>query len=263
VRNRYGENGDRVGAPTTYCRRVFRAALAAVIVAPLLASPAAARPARAEPLPYLEIVTGGAAADAELPLVIALHGRGDTAEGFAPLFRELPARARVAIVRPPQPWGGGQAWFIGAWAHAETRRAIAVELLALADRVVATADAIRATRPTRGRPIVMGFSQGGMLTWAVAVKHPRAIAAALPVAGFLFPEMLELAHVDARATPPIVAFHGDADPVVSVDADREGVRLLEKRGVHAELRVFPGVRHELPPPLRDEIFASLSRALAH
>src|SRR4029079_16314755 len=101
---------------------------------------------------------------------------------------------------------------------------------ALADRVVATADAIRAARPTRGRPVVMGFSQGGMLTWAVAVGHPRAIAAAFPVAGFLFPEIVEKTRVDVVATPPIVAFHGAADPLVSVDDERQGVRLLEKRG---------------------------------
>jgi phospholipase/carboxylesterase len=109
---------------------------------------------------------------------------------------------------------------------------------------------------------VIGFSQGGMLTWAIAVKHPRAVAAAFPVAGFLFPEILEGAPVDARAMPPIVAFHGDADPLVSVEQDRKGVRLLEQKGVRAELRVFPGVRHEMPPAMRGEIFASLSRALA-
>ena len=45
--------------------------------------------------------------------------------------------------------------------------------------------------------------------------------------------------------PPIVAFHGDADPVVSVDEDRRGVRLLEKRGVRVDLRVYPGLGHGL------------------
>jgi phospholipase/carboxylesterase len=233
-----------------------------MVVALLSAGAGTARAAHPEPLPYVEVVTGGARADAELPLVIALHGRGDTAEAFAPLFRELSVPARVAILRPPHPFGGGQAWFLGGWAHDDRRQAIADELLGFADRVIATADQIRAARPTRGRPIVMGFSQGGMLTWAVAVAHPRAIAAAFPIAGFLFPEMLARKTVDARAMPPIVAFHGDADPLVSVDEDRRGVRLLEKRGVRAELRVFPGVGHELPPELRREIFASLARALA-
>jgi len=224
------------------------------------ARPAAA--ARAEPLPYKEIVTGGAAADAELPLIIALHGRGDTAEGFAGLFRELPARARVAILRPPRAWGDGQAWFLGAHEHPETRPKIAAEMVVLADRVVATAEAIRAARPTRGRPVVMGFSQGGMLTWTIAVAHPRAFSAAFPVAGFLFPEVLEKKRVDVAAMPPIAAFHGDADPVVSIEHDRRGVSLLEKRGVRVDFHVYPGVGHQLAPVLRNDLFAALARALA-
>ena len=226
-------------------------------------APAAAAPAdRPQPLPFIEIVTGGARAGDELPLIIALHGRGDTAEGFAPLFRDLPVRARVAVLRPPHAWGGGQAWFLGGWAPADKRRPTAAELLAHADRVVATAEAIRTSRPTRGKPVVMGFSQGGMLTWAVALKHPRAFAAAFPVAGFLFPEMLEQTRVDAAGLPKIVAFHGAADPLVSADDDRRGVQLLEKRGVRVDLRIYPGVAHELPPALVNDLFAALSRALA-
>jgi phospholipase/carboxylesterase len=213
-----------------------------------LSLPGAARADRPQPLPYVEIVTGGAAADAQLPLIIALHGRGDTAEAFAGLFDELTVPARVAILRPPRAWGGGQAWFLSARAHEENRPVIAAELLGLADRVVATAEAIRASRPARGRAVVMGFSQGGMLAWAIAVKHPRAFAAVFPLAGFLFPEILARVRLDAAATPTIVAFHGDADPLVPIEEDRQGVRALEKRGVHPELRVFRGVGHELPPP---------------
>lgn len=250
-----------------YSRCVPRASLAfAVAVAcEVLRSSSAVAAERAErpqPFPFIEIVTGGARAGDELPLIIALHGRGDTAEAFAPLFRDLPVRARVAVLRPPHAWSGGQAWFVGGWAHADKRAAIAAELLAHADRVAATAEAIRTSRPTRGKPVVMGFSQGGMLTWAVALKQPRAFAAAFPVAGFLFPEMLEQTRVDGPAMPPIVAFHGGADPLVSVDDDRRGARLLEKRRVRVDLRIYPGVQHELPPVLVNDLFAALSRALA-
>jgi phospholipase/carboxylesterase len=242
---------------------VPRTALACVFAALLLPTAAAcARGRRAEPLPYIELVTGGAAADAELPLIIALHGRGDTAEDFAPLFRDFAVPARVAVLRPPHPWGGGQAWFAGARAHVENRPVIAAELLALADRVVATAEAIRAVRPTRGRPIVMGFSQGAMLAWAVAVANPRAISASFPVSGFLFPEMLEKTGVAAAGMPPVVAFHGDADPLVPIEEDRRGVRLLEKRGVRVDLRVYPGQGHTLAPGLRADLFAAMARALA-
>jgi phospholipase/carboxylesterase len=233
--------------------------LVAVLVLPASAAPAATAP---QPLPYVEIVTGGAPPDAELPLIIALHGRGDTAEGFAHLFRTLPARARVAILIPPHAWGPGQAGFLGARAHADKRPAIAAELRALGDRVVATAEAIRAVHRTRGKPVLMGFSQGGMLAWTVAVAHPKAFSAVYPVAGFLFPEVLERVPLDPRELPRIVAFHGGADPLVSVDEDRRGVRLLESRGARADLRVYPGVQHELPPELQRDLFTELSQSLA-
>ncbi len=74
--------------------------------------------------------------------------------------------------------------------------------------------------------------------------------------------MLEQTRVDGPAMPPIVAFHGGVDPLVSVDDDRRGVRLLEKRGVRVDLRIYPGVQHELPPVLVNDLFAALSRALA-
>jgi predicted esterase len=72
---------------------------------------------------------------------------------------------------------------------------------------------------------------------------------------------LEKTHVDAAAMPPIVAFHGDADPLVPVAEDRRGVRALEKRGVHADLRIYPGLGHTIAPGLRDDLFEAMSRAL--
>ena len=223
----------------------------------------AAAPARVQPLPYIEIVTGGAAADAELPLVIALHGRGDTPEGFAPLFHAWGVRARVIIPRPPHPWSGGVAWTLHGHAVAASRPAIASDLIGLADRVVATADAVRRARRTRGAGVVIGFSQGGMMAWTIAVRHPRAFSAVFPVAGILFPEVLARQNIAGVRLPPIVAFHGAADQVVPLADDRRGVQLLEQRGGgRADLRIYDGVAHEIPPNLRADLFREMAAALA-
>jgi len=223
---------------------------------------AARAPSRAQPLPYLEIVTGGASPDAELPVVIALHGRGDTAEGFAALFQGWSVRARVVIPRPPHPWAGGQAWTLHGHAVADSRPAIASDLVGLADRVVATADIVRGARRTRGPGVVMGFSQGGMMAWTIAVRHPRAFSAVFPVAGILFPEVLARQNIAGVRLPPIVAFHGTADPVVPLADDLRGVRLLAQKGGRADLRTYDGVAHEIPPALRADLFREMGAALA-
>jgi phospholipase/carboxylesterase len=222
---------------------------------------AARAPARAEPLPYIEVVTGGAPSDAELPLVIALHGRGDTPDGFAGLFKGWDMRARVVIPRPPHPWSGGHAWTPHDHLARDKGAAIASDLGGLADRVVATADAVRRARPTRGAGVVMGFSQGGMMAWTIAVRHPRAFTAAFPVAGFLFPEVLARHSITGVRLPPIVAFHGTADQLVPLADDRRGVKLLEQKGGRADLRIYDGVGHDIPPPLRTDLFREMGAAL--
>ncbi len=243
---------------------MLRAAASFVVLVTLGSSAAvcAARaPVRAEPLPYIEIVTGGASPDAELPLVIALHGRGDTPDGFAPLFKGWDVRARVIIPRPPHPWSGGHAWTPHDHLARDKGPAIASDLIGLADRVVATADAVRRARPTRGAGVVMGFSQGGMMAWTIAIRHPRAFTAAFPVAGFLFAEVLERQSIAGVRLPPIVAFHGTADQLVPLADDRRGVKVLEQKGGRADLRIYDGVGHEIPPTLRTDLFREMAAAL--
>ena len=230
-----------------------------VLLACTPASPRAdaQRPPAVEVFEHLEIRTAGASEDAELPLIVALHGRGDRPEHFAPLFEDFPVPARVAILRPPHPFGSGLAWFRTARDEEGSSARIASELSRHADRVVATSEAIRRARPTRGAPVVMGFSQGAMLTYAVAARRPAAFAAAFPVSGLLFPELLEGA---PSRLPPIRAFHGRSDPLVAIEDDRRGVALLQARGADVELREFDAP-HTITGEMRREIWAAMARAL--
>jgi phospholipase/carboxylesterase len=215
-----------------------------------------------EPLPYLEIRTAGASADAELPLIVALHGRGDRPERFAPLFDDLRVPARIVIPRAPHAWGDGFAWFDFPRARPESGPRIAAELSRHADRVVATADAVRAARPTRGGPLVVGFSQGGMLAYAIAIRRPDRFAAVFPVSGFLFPELLTAPPRALRSTtPPIIALHGASDPLVSIDDDRRGIRLLAEHGVRVTLHEHDAA-HTITPAMRAQLFSEIERALA-
>jgi phospholipase/carboxylesterase len=198
----------------------------------------------AEPLEHIEVLTGGAGQGEPLPMVVMLHGRGDDPARWSERIPpEIPERARIVLVRAPLPLGSGFEWFRYR-GDGQSLGPIGAQIARTVPRLVATIDRLRETRPTLGLPIVTGFSQGAMMTYALAVTHPERLAAAFPVAGFMLPRTLrELA--EPAAVPPIIAFHGTLDRIIPIDADRRTVRALRARGVPAELRESEGVGHAL------------------
>ena len=205
-------------------------------------------------LHFVERVTGGASRQARLPLIVALHGLGDRPASFIHVFDGLDARARVVVLRAPLPFHGGYSWFeMGDDAKLAERIHRATDQVARA-----MAEAAR-RRPTLGRPIVTGFSQGGMLSFAIAALYPGRIAAAYPMGGML-PAQLRPAKRPAGPLPPVVALHGRDDPRVPVDQSKSAVEALRAAGYRAELRAFPGVRHSVPYAMRRELYGLLGAA---
>lgn len=211
-------------------------------------------------LEFLELVTGGAKADERLPLIVAVHGMGDSPHGFAGLFDGFDGRARVALPRAPDAHGPGWSWFSYRAEIGEAELARGIDKAA--DRLARAIDDIARTRPTLGRPILTGFSQGGMLSFAVATERPSLVRAAFPIGGAL-PEALW-----PKAAPPaqhplrIVALHGEADTLVPLAPTRRAVGALSERGFDAKLETFPDVAHSIPDPMRRRWVALLQEALA-
>ncbi|HVW26319.1 MAG TPA: alpha/beta fold hydrolase [Polyangiaceae bacterium] len=220
-------------------------------------APAAARPAAPAKLSldYVEVTTAGAARDAALPLVIALHGLGDRPEHFLGLFSDFPVAARVIAPHSATPFGDGFQWFAP---YGATSDESAPGMAKAADDIARFAAEAARAHPTLGKPIVTGFSQGGALSYTVAARHADAIAASVPISGWL-PPPLWPASLPQNA-PPIFAFHGNADTRVPLDRDKSGADALQKLGYRVELKVSDGVEHVIPPAVREAVVAVLASA---
>jgi phospholipase/carboxylesterase len=133
-------------------------------------------------------------------------------------------------------------------------------LSAAADRL---AIAIRGwqSSATAGRPIVTGFSQGGMLSFALSAKYPSLIAEAVPISGLMPPSMIPTPWPAAAPMPRIFALHGEADQRVPFDLSKMGVEKLRAAGVQAELKSYPGVGHTVSPDMRRDLFVALGAAV--
>ena len=88
------------------------------------------------------------------------------------------------------------------------------------------------------RVYIMGLSMGGMATFDLVSRYPEIFAAAIPICGAADTSRLASAK-DVKWR----IYHGDADPVVPVEASRAAYRALKEAGIKVEYTEFPGCAH--------------------
>jgi phospholipase/carboxylesterase len=198
-------------------------------------------------------VTGGASPNEPAPLVIALHGLGDRPEHFLAVFNEFHAAAHVVAPHSETAHGAGYSWF-GGGGELTDRAAPAIASVATA--VAKFAAEMAESQPTLGKPIIMGFSQGGALAFEIGVHHPDAVAATFPVGGWLTPALWP----SARPPAPVrlTLFHGTADTVVPFGATKTAVLHLQKLGFPIELHEYPGVGHGIPGAEKSDLLEAIA-----
>ncbi len=206
---------------------------------------------------WVVITTGGASERRALPWIVALHGLGDRPEAFKGLFSELQFQAHVVLPRAPLDYGRGYDWF-GARVSGDPERLkrgverATAQLAALVRQLALEARFV-------GKPIVTGFSQGGILSFSMALHHPELVSASLPIGGWLPPELVSS---QAPRGVPIIAFHGQDDRVVPFKPTVELTSQLLTAGFDVQLRSYPGIAHRVDASIHRDWAAELARLCA-
>ena len=185
------------------------------------------------------------------PVIIAMHGLGDHPTRFSRLTQGWADVATIIVPAAPTAYHDGFSWFPVSGRTDSAPLAAAVD--EAARRVV---QLVNARRSPDVPVVVTGFSQGGMLSFALATRAPSVVDAAVPVGGFL-PRGLWPDTVPDQA-PTILALHGEADAVIPVDAPRATVAHLKSIGWDASLKTWQGVGHSIPGPMRSALDSALT-----
>ncbi len=178
-------------------------------------------------------------------LVVLLHGVGATADSFFPIAQALaPSLPNAEFLVPDgfqpfdgDPSGTGRQWFSirGVDEHNRSARIEqgAVPLNAWIDQELER-------RGLSGdRLIVVGFSQGAIMSYWLALRRNPAPAAIVSIAGRLAVEGKPVASRPSR----VLLVHGAADNRMPVALAEDAARELKARGLDAELQVIPGLAH--------------------
>ncbi len=185
-------------------------------------------------------------------LLVFLHGYGaDGADllGLADVLEpHLPGTAFVAPDAPEPCRGGGFGcqWFPIPWIDGSSEVEAGAGLAAAADDLNGFLDARLAEEGlTADRLVLVGFSQGAMMSLHVAPRRDKEVAGIVAISGRLLrPEALA---AEAVVKPPVLLIHGDQDPVVPfADMARAGDALVAA-GFRTYGHVMQGTGHGIAP----------------
>lgn len=196
------------------------------------------------PLAYLERAGNG---QPDQPLVIFLHGYGADEQDLFSLVDELPQGYTYLSVRAPTATGqGGYQWF-ASQAKATEYDGVAADVAASEQRIVEfVAAAVRKYHTQPHKVTLIGFSQGAIMNYQIALNHPHSVGAVAVLSGKLLPPLRVRLHAsdDYRALRWFIG-HGTADPVLPVAGATQAEEALRGIGISAQFHTYPGLRHSI------------------
>lgn len=192
-------------------------------------------------------------------MLILLHGKLGRPEYIHGTFEGVSTPARVIVPRGV-PMGPGFVWWD---LHQQDHFDLAFARAAneAARRMGAFIHRVVQEKPTLGKPVIAGFSQGGYITYTLVVREPALVNTAFPMSAALPPSLVPEAWPPGAPKPTIHAFHGVQDNIVPVQLDRASVASLRALGVPITLNEYPNLAHAFGPLEMSEVLPQVDAAL--
>ena len=206
---------------------------------------------------YLERIRGNAGPEEPLPMVIVFHSRGASPEGFAGMLGGI-GRARLILPEGDYQSGGARAWFslpIRDAVHGDPGP-VTAQWRDTADRIHNFIGQAIQCRPTIGRPVVTGSSQGAEMSLLLASTAPDLIASAVAVNGWLLP---------AFWTPnmsPTTMYNGTGDEVVPFTWAQDYASQMQAQGAPLSFVPFPSEGHAVTKAMSSAWINAVEAAVA-
>ena len=174
------------------------------------------------------------------PLIVLLHGSGADEHDMIGLWHDLPSE--FVVISPRAPFhdaAGGNRWY----RKGPTQDADIAASRKVVDVIVANAVQRFDADPTR--VFLGGFSQGAVMTYAVALHEPGRFRGAAVLSGTLFPSETAGLTAQDRSNEAFFVAHGTADPRIPFAAATAARAVLERLHVPTTFHAYPGMGHAI------------------
>ena len=183
------------------------------------------------------------------PLLIMLHGYGSDENDLFSFAEELPGEFLILSVRAPYPMQPyGNAWYAIHWDNTNGKFSDDEQAIESRDRIAYFIDeAIDEYQVDRNNVSLLGFSQGSILSYAVALSYPQKVKNIIALSGYINQGILKSGYEkNDFAKLDFYCSHGSEDQVIPVQWARQNKPFLDKLGIKNQYSEFP-VGHGVAP----------------
>jgi phospholipase/carboxylesterase len=183
------------------------------------------------------------------PLLLLIHGYGSNEEDLFSFASELPEEYYVISARAPYDMGfGSYAWYAINFDADENKFSDIPQAQQSRDLIAKFIDELVLNYPIDSSNVTLiGFSQGTILSYAVALSYPEKIQRVVAMSGYLNTEMVKPNfETNNFSNLKIFASHGTVDQVVPVDWARKAAPALTQLGIEIVYKEYP-VGHGVAP----------------
>ena len=183
------------------------------------------------------------------PLLLLLHGYGSNEEDLFSFATELPDEYYIISARAPYDLQyGSYAWYAINFDADQNKFSDHEQAKISRDLIAGFIDELIANYPIDENKIALiGFSQGSILSYAVALSNPEKVQKVVAMSGYLNLEIMDDNYLKNNFTNlKIFASHGTVDQVIPVEWARKTPAIVENLGVNITYKEYP-VGHAVAP----------------
>lgn len=176
------------------------------------------------------------------PVLLLLHGYGSNEDDLFSFSTELPEDYYIISVRAPfNMQYKSYAWYAINFDADENKFSDHKQARKSRDLIAVFIDELIANYPIdSARVTLIGFSQGAILSYAVALSYPEKVQRVVAMSGYLNQEIIKEDYLkNTFSNLDIFASHGTVDQVIPVEWGRKAKPFLENLGIKTNYKEYP------------------------
>jgi phospholipase/carboxylesterase len=182
-------------------------------------------------------------------LLILLHGYGSNEEDLFSFASELPNDLLIISARAPQTLGfGSYAWYTIHFNNTQGKFSDTAEAIEARELIATFIQEVQKKyQIAPSKTFLLGFSQGTILSYAVALNYPKLVQKVIALSGYINPDLLpENLHEKDYSKLDFFISHGSVDQVIPAEWANKAPEFLNQLGIKNCYQEYP-VGHGVAP----------------